>query len=272
MPKELLLITVLCLFVAPSYFIFLIFFRDGVFFPEYLSYNKHVKKIEESKISQEYKSVYNPYVLSCIFLFISFVILAILLTIFYLIVTRDLTFTPLKKGDLFVLVGLFLSNMILFFGVGVYVVSITVANLKSSIVKLKKAGVNTKKILTYRGSISHVAMFTGTGFSFLLLSFLENWNTHTYLSFFMVFLCIINGVTFGVLLGLSQVYSGTWKHQFPVVVFCFLIQSYLFFNVAEDIFYYPFTIFSYFAITTVFVVDLYLLFKYITGKISYKYD
>jgi|GEM_PF-5490427 len=272
MPSELLLITILCLFVAPSYFVFLIFFRDGVFFPEYFSYNKHAKRIEDSKIAQEYKAFYNPYILSYIFLFISFVILAILLTIFYLIVTRDLTLTPFKKGDLFVLVGLFLSNMVLSFGVGVYVVSISIANLKSSIEKLKKAGVNTKKILTYRGSISHIAMIISTGFSFLLLSFLENWNTYISLSIFMVFLCIINGITFGVIFGLSQIYSGTWKHQFPIVFFCFLIQSYLFFNVAGNIIYYPFTLFSYFAITTIFVVDLYLLFKYITGKISYKYD
>lgn len=272
MPSELVLITILCSFVVPAYFIFLIFFRDGVFFPEYFSYSKKAKKIEESKVSQEYKAIYNPYILSSVFLFVSFVIVFILLTIFYFIVNRDLVLLPFKKGDLLVLVGLFLSNMFLFFGVGVYIVSITVANLKSSIKKLKKAGISTKRVLMYRGSISHVAMVLSTGLSFLFLSLLENWNTFTTLSLNMFYICILNGVIFGFVFALSQLYSGTWKHQFPVVLFCFLIQSYLFFNIAFDVLLYPFTIFSYFAISTIFVVDLYLLFKHVGGKLSYKYD
>jgi hypothetical protein len=269
MSNDLILLTAISFIVAPAYMIFLIAFRDGFFALKYLN----PKKANKEKRVLIDKFFYNPYVLSALFFGVCIFLTLLGMALFYFVVTRDTTLLPLKNGDIFVFVGLLFCSAFLTYGVGIYIVSLTVVNdIKSFSTSSKTLSREIERVKKFRGAISHVLFSISFLFTLVFLSLLENWNLFFTLSKTGLFLCIVNGIFFGVVFAIGQYYSGTWKHQIPFVVFAFLLIAYLFFNLGSLIINSPLTIFSFICIFTILTLDLYVLFKYLINKVDYKYD
>jgi len=125
----------------------------------------------------------------------------------------------------------------------------------------------------FHGPVSHVMVFSGALFMFLIISLLElgyptRGLTNTHLVIYLV-----DGIALGIALGMAHYYNDTWKHQIFWAATALLVHQAVLLSSPEVSFYeVPFNLF--FAIFS-FVLNIMLLIKliwYHAGKVLYKYD